>query len=253
MKTCVICGAVLTGRQTVVCGKRCRNRRNVQSDAYKATRRRYETTAKYKAALKRKRDRDRAGGPTCERCGEPSRPDAHYCSHACWVRATRAQYVSERLPVLAEAAWCELPADHAVRRLTVETVVGTPRWIAGDCRRCGRAFVAVDQLTTLYCSPRCARSDARDRRRARKRQAYVERVIRRKVFDRDGWRCQICRSSRRIDPTREPPHAKAATIDHIIPLALGGKHEPVNCQTAHYICNCRKTAKGVGDQLRLIA
>jgi 5-methylcytosine-specific restriction endonuclease McrA len=42
------------------------------------------------------------------------------------------------------------------------------------------------------------------------------------------------------------------SIDHIIPLALGGYHERRNVHTAHRICNSRKQARAQNDQLRLI-
>jgi 5-methylcytosine-specific restriction endonuclease McrA len=36
------------------------------------------------------------------------------------------------------------------------------------------------------------------------------------------------------------PHPKAPTIDHVIPLAKGGTHEPANVQAAHFLCNSIK-------------
>lgn len=47
------------------------------------------------------------------------------------------------------------------------------------------------------------------------------------------------------------PHPLAPVLDHIIPLAMGGTHEPKNVQLAHFICNSYKSAKVVG-QLRLL-
>lgn len=73
-----------------------------------------------------------------------------------------------------------------------------------------------------------------------------------RVFARDGWRCQIC--WRKVNPTAKVPNSRAATIDHIVPLSIGGTHEPINCQTACFSCNSLKGDRhGYGDQLRLIA
>lgn len=44
----------------------------------------------------------------------------------------------------------------------------------------------------------------------------------------------------------------SATIDHIIPMSLGGGHTYLNTQAAHMICNSRKSNIGHGDQLALI-
>ena len=80
--------------------------------------------------------------------------------------------------------------------------------------------------------------------------AYVADVYRRKIFERDGWRCQIC--SKAVLRSKAVPHPRAPTIDHIIPLARGGTHEPANAQLACFACNCLKSHTGTGDQLRLI-
>jgi len=48
------------------------------------------------------------------------------------------------------------------------------------------------------------------------------------------------------------PHPKAPTIDHVIPLAQGGTHEPLNCRAAHFLCNSLKSHQGHGDQMLLL-
>jgi len=62
-------------------------------------------------------------------------------------------------------------------------------------------------------------------------------------------RCHICNKAVKRDAV--VPHPLAPTIDHVIPLAVGGTHEPLNCRCAHYICNARKGHRG-GEQLLLI-
>lgn len=64
-------------------------------------------------------------------------------------------------------------------------------------------------------------------------------IFRRKVFERDGWTCRICRKP--VDREAKVPHPKAPTVDHVVPLALGGAHVYTNVQTAHFICNSRKS------------
>lgn len=73
----------------------------------------------------------------------------------------------------------------------------------------------------------------------RKRGAFVEAVERRKVYERDGWVCQLCRLP--VPRDKRAPHPKAATLDHIIPLAGGGTHAYANVQLAHFLCNSRKS------------
>lgn len=72
------------------------------------------------------------------------------------------------------------------------------------------------------------------------------------IFNRDGWRCQICR--KKLSRKTIYPHPRYPTLDHIIALAEGGTHERKNVQLACSICNSTKssgTASG-GEQLRLL-
>jgi len=57
---------------------------------------------------------------------------------------------------------------------------------------------------------------------------------------RDGTNCGIC--GEHVDVTLKKPHPLSPTVDHIIPWAKGGTHDPENLQLAHYTCNCRKQA-----------
>lgn len=86
-------------------------------------------------------------------------------------------------------------------------------------------------------------------RRARKRAAFVEHIDPAVVFERDGWRCQLCGDdvSRDVDPR----HPKAPSVDHIVPLARGGLHEYTNVQCAHYGCNSSKRDRDQAAQLAL--
>lgn len=78
------------------------------------------------------------------------------------------------------------------------------------------------------------------RRRARKKQAFVQDISRSEICERDGWICGICG-----EPVPEVayPDPLSPSIDHIIPLDKGGLHEPKNVQLAHLRCNLRKGTK----------
>jgi len=71
------------------------------------------------------------------------------------------------------------------------------------------------------------------KRRARLLDAYVAAVVSDEIVKRDCGRCGICGK----------PVMGDLEIDHIIPLAAGGTHEPENVQVAHRTCNRRKWAK----------
>ena len=224
----------------------------------------------------------------CERCGAPftkgKQASKRFCSYRCG-KAAKAGWI-KRVPMAC--AWCDKPIVRQIRpdcprsfcdaacRMAYAVCVTRgkssqpwspprpkpqplpdsprPRFAYGTCPQCGESFMQDLRVTTttLYCSSKCGDKAGRDRRRARKRDAYVADVWRPRIYKRDGYRCQICGG--KLAMGKSVPHPKAPTIDHIIPLAEGGTHEPANCQAAHFMCNATKSSGTAprGDQLLLI-
>ena len=190
----------------------------------------------------------------CPECATPFTTrykQTRLCSSACGAREAGRARSDElrlrRLPALYTGPAYVPPVPH---------VATSHRLVSGECRACGDWFVS--EYRDVTCSPACAeverkaaKARARAKRRALKRDAYVADVYRLKVYEADGYRCHLC--GRMTDKTKQAPHPKAPTIDHIIPLAVGGTHEPLNCRTAHFECNSRKSHRGEGEQLLLIA
>lgn len=58
------------------------------------------------------------------------------------------------------------------------------------------------------------------------------------IWDRDKGICQLCRTA--VDP-------KDYSIDHIVPLAAGGRDDLSNLQLAHRVCNSEKRANVESD------
>ena len=71
----------------------------------------------------------------------------------------------------------------------------------------------------------------RRRRAERLRAATAEPIDREAIFDRDDWICGLC---------GEPVRRDEATLDHVVPLSLGGQHDPTNLRLAHGSCNSRR-------------
>jgi 5-methylcytosine-specific restriction endonuclease McrA len=78
----------------------------------------------------------------------------------------------------------------------------------------------------------------------------VALVSRNYLADRDGLTCHLCRL--KLSLTTKHPDPGYASIDHVIPLARGGTNELANLRLAHLVCNLRKRADAVGEQLSLI-
>ena len=84
-------------------------------------------------------------------------------------------------------------------------------------------------------------ADTRRRRRVQE-QAGDEAVVPAQVFARDNWICQLCDTP--ISPKVQWPDPMSASVDHVIPLARGGRHAMDNVQSAHMGCNARKCDRG---------
>lgn len=122
------------------------------------------------------------------------------------------------------------------------------------CKECGTVFTPeYGAKIRAYCTPECSRKHGRrlhkQKRRAMFRDAFVENVPYREIYERDHGICQLC--GKRVYKRKKAPDLMAGSIDHIIPLALGGTHEMKNVQLAHCICNSLKGVKAMHEQLRL--
>ena len=191
----------------------------------------------------------------CNRCGvERTRPDVMHC-RTCQAAAVEAFQV-KRSQQAKLRRWAE-----ATERLLVaaEGTVAPTVWCAVACATCSTSFLTRwwGKSTSTCCSEQCAaanlqsvRRDAKHRRRARERNAFVAKVSRAKIYARDRWRCGIC--DRLVAQNRVAPHPLSPTIDHIIPLSKGGSHEPSNVRLAHFICNSRRGDRETAVQLALI-
>jgi 5-methylcytosine-specific restriction endonuclease McrA len=130
------------------------------------------------------------------------------------------------------------------------------------CRRCGGLAIAKAGRKSAVCvsckervarlaKQRCGRNH---RQRARHHGVKYVAFPVRSIYERDGYKCQLCGKqvlSKAAYRKRDGKiHQRSPTIDHIVPMCKGGNHEPENCQTACFICNSRKSGKG-GGQTRL--
>lgn len=79
------------------------------------------------------------------------------------------------------------------------------------------------------------------RRRALKRGARSEPYSLAEIAERDRFCCGICSSL--VDMTLRAPDRWSATVDHVVPIVLGGDDLRSNVQLAHFGCNSRKGMK----------
>lgn len=125
------------------------------------------------------------------------------------------------------------------------------RVVAHDatCAGCGGHFSAR-RPEARWCSTTCANRHWGNVRARQRGQLSEAKYTDLEIFERDGWRCHLCRMPVNRDVPRL--HPDGATIDHLIPASLGGVDEPANVATAHWKCNRSKGARAMGEQLALI-
>ena len=123
------------------------------------------------------------------------------------------------------------------------------------CIGCGVEFDTWDSRKKTcghICSKKVSRRLGKQMRRHRsgsERSCFVDI---KELFKRDLGRCKIC--NRKLNLKRVVPHRLAATVDHIVPLSLGGINNYENTQLACFICNSSKGNRAVpgGEQLLMI-
>jgi hypothetical protein len=148
----------------------------------------------------------------CEWCEGPiGRGRKRFCKDACREASAEAA---------AEKAWQLRLADQK------------------PCLSCGATIVPSKYRPKKYCSDACLKRPSKDMRAKRLKHVAKERFDRVDIYERDSWICQLCNEP--VDKTLKYPNLMSASLDHILPVSLGGAHTTVNVQLAHLGCNISK-------------
>lgn len=147
-------------------------------------------------------------------------------------------------------------ADRLLRRARSKLLNAITSFIINPQRQCVEcsAPIGSSQAMRVYCST-CSHAKAKANkraskaaRRAKERSPAAEVFDPFEIFERDGWRCHMCKCS---TPKRYRGTYKdnAPELDHILPLALGGEHTRLNTACSCRKCNGNKGAKALGQML----
>ena len=255
-QACALCGATFNGRKRTYCSRNC---------SWTAADRRKGSIplAEFKALVFSRACK------TCPECGKvftPSRHDGHskgpqrLCSREC-RSAELARVRAVQQDTILFKRWARAAKLRKLKREKLAAVevkrcrdcgsVVTRKWLA-HCEPC-RAVRAEEakrqarQRETFKAAKRAYKA----RRRAVERGTEADRFDPFETFERDGWKCHICGRStpKRLRGTYDP---RAPELDHIVPLALGGKHTRQNTACSCRRCNGEKGATPYG-QLNLLA
>lgn len=189
---------------------------------------------------------------TCAHCAEQL-PDSatkrrRYCGSRCYDKARRARDPERRKTIERRTSKKRLADPVRAERLRLAAQSrARAAYCAGPTTRtcviCSVQYCNVfGKLSWMNtCSDACTRAKGLRKRirnekvrRLRKRGIDCEMVDPFKVFERDGWKCQLCgvATPKRLRGSHKD---RAPELDHILPLAAGGAHTYANTQ-----CSCRK-------------
>lgn len=230
-KLCIHCGAQFNPAQSnaVYCKKSCkvsawRIANPSRAIAHKTTERKKNAPLPYSKVYTGK----------CVRCCEAyvlRKPSEGFCGQAC----------KKSLRAWQSAMTARIKHEH--------------RGDVLSCLQCSSEFCPLygyshAKLCTVCAKARAKRSSRVSRLtgKMRKRAQTVESVDPLKVFERDRWRCQLCR---KVTPKKlRGTYADLAPeLDHILPLSLGGEHSYRNTQCLCRACNGAKSNKPLGQML----
>jgi 5-methylcytosine-specific restriction endonuclease McrA len=112
------------------------------------------------------------------------------------------------------------------------------------CPMCGEMFVGQNK----YCSSACSKKKRNQKdKRLKRRKAMVDKDISLQALARrDGDVCYLCGEPVDWSDIEDRGYCKVAgeyypSIDHVVPLAAGGKHSWDNVRLAHRRCNSLKS------------
>lgn len=136
------------------------------------------------------------------------------------LRASSHRFGSDSRTRLCDEAWCERPVR-----------------ARGVCNAHYKRILRAEGKLVSVWNDRRRNND--QTRRARVAGASTgEPVLLSDIIARDGLNCSICGEP--VDLTVLWPDPLSKSIDHVVPIARGGIHDPTNCALAHLGCNIAK-------------
>jgi hypothetical protein len=119
------------------------------------------------------------------------------------------------------------------------------------CKGCAENFI-TRRKEQVYCSTQCNRwmREQMKRETARRRgesewNAAGRPTWKARIYYGNKGICQLCFQP--IDLTLDYPNPMSFSIDHIVPVSLGGTHKLKNLQSAHLLCNSKRGNKPIGE------
>jgi len=167
---------------------------------------------------------------SCDQCGKQYAARSvrsHFCSRECKEATRRSHEKAKRL---------------ALKK-------SMPRF----CTLCGSQLPPESRLDKKFCSESCTRAARMNLHQVARRmritvEGEVKKVQRVAIYERDQWICLLC--DKPINRELRYPDPMRASMDHVVPVSMGGAHSAENLQAAHHLCNISAGNKKPSDSLR---
>lgn len=197
-------------------------------------------TCSHECSMKRKRSHKEKITKKCVICGvefETNNESLKTCGSKDCIyenkkKSSRIRNYRERERKKIERKWYK--AFHTVER---------------ECKVCGTLFYCLDKEPNVTCSKECSKkwASSKKEKRINKENLVDADITLEKLFKRDNGVCYLCGgncdfSDHRYENGNHYTGDNYPTIEHVVPLALGGKHMWENVRLAHFKCN---VAKGI--------
>lgn len=140
----------------------------------------------------------------------------------------------ERSAAASKAASARYPdGPRLPRRVVVDS----------ECRFCGEVLRGASRKCCSSAECRRRYNAQRQRKVAHERRARLrgndsERFDPVEVYERDGWICGLCGEP--VNPGLQWPDPLSVSLDHVVPVSLGGPHTRANTRCSHLGCNSRR-------------
>lgn len=192
----------------------------------------------------------------CKHCGKLlAANNSKYCSDDCRFKHTTSEKVceicGEKYRGVKGQKYC---SDKCCREKQLLYNKINFKSKKKKCECCGKTFNTKFKQSTIVCSRECYKEICKKRKKEENRKKEIRRrhklrdngnvnyaITLSKALDRLGDTCAIC--GVKVDATVHSNHDLYPSIDHIVPVALGGTHTWDNVQIAHRICNTIKGAQ----------
>ena len=152
-----------------------------------------------------------------------------YCMRSCKELAKQSR------KYLKETTGIDLPTNRIRRR--VDTLY------IKQCKNCNET-ITTKKSWQIYCNGICSDMAKETKRRqigvAKFNKSTAPNIVAR-IYYRDKGLCGIC--NKHIDLQLQYPDPNSLSIDHIIPISLGGNNFQANLQPSHLICNTKRGNK----------